>query len=470
MHEAFIPAATCTSALACLTAALHTLTTIDFPPRQPAFSSLPAELVAHIVAFAQFPEDDVRQRTNLALSATCHLFRRTVHPILFREVHLSTAKQLEGVTRDVHSGLRIVDDIRQFTTDLTIEDLRLKGDGSWPGSRLLPLINSLTRVDTLRLRLHLSNCDDSGRDELLLACAPLNGLLGFGDGEWGSLLEKPMLHDVEVPVMKSEHAGAAIQHLYHSSTNLQTLRIGQSSLPVAVEADVVSTSRCRIIERTHHDPTFHASPPPLKSLAMPFVAIYPDDLLALIRPPLHPDETQPASPLEHLEVVLDIDESLAEAVTAVEAIFAQLTALRHLSLRLNSAEPFDGDDAREFSPALCRALAQCTALESLEMGGVELWSDWPVDLGKSHPPNLRSITFLPYTDVSCLIDYAQTCPRSVAVVTYCLPAIEAYPHGALDQMEYLRAAIEVVEEEGMTCKLETREAEGVFWKKHLPSE
>ncbi|BGP12858.1 hypothetical protein JCM10213_000381 [Rhodosporidiobolus nylandii] len=455
--DSFIPPASCTGALSAIASGLHLVVSSASPPRPPPFSRLPAELVARIVELCQSDDLRLRQNTNLALSATCRVLYAAVRPTLIREMHLFTASQVEGAAKALSSGERDADAVRELTADLKLADLELQPNGRWAGRHFLPLVALLDKLDKLHVSFTPADPSREEADEVERALGLVDA--HTEDSEWHSLPYKPMVRDLRLPLPRPGLASTTLALSYHSPGPLERLYIGDTARPQLGLDDLVDWARDVLPEAVKR------KPPPLKVLAIPFVPITASELLDIVRPPHLDDTTVPPCRLEDLEVLLNIDSNIPDAVKNVQALFEALApTLRRLVLRVVFIDGLEYPDDRRFVSALCAALAQCETLEYLEMGGIELWCDWPIALGEDHPPNLRTIVFLPHTYPGALIDYAESRPRTVRQATLCLPAVEKFDHWRQNTMEYVRGALEVCEEHGLEVRLEVREAEGEWWE------
>ncbi|GAA5902160.1 hypothetical protein JCM6882_006717 [Rhodosporidiobolus microsporus] len=460
-----VPYAACTAALSSVTHAAELLANSASPPYVPPLSRLPAELVSRIVEFCQLDDPRQRQKANLLLASTSRTLYRAVRPVLVREMHLFTARQLERAAASIRSRERNPDAVRVFTADLKIADIELQPDGSWAGRRLLPLIAALDHLEVLHLRLRRRQGELLYLPEGLEALAPLGG-----SDEWFDTLHKPTVRDLHLPSIRCAYNESSLQLVFGPPPALKALRLGEAEEPP--DSDSEDADHWYLKETLRPDPPGLPRPVPqtqLKVLAVPWRRIKPVDLLRILRP-AGPASASPCT-LEHLEVLLDLEGDIDQRVREVaEILFILAPTIQHLSLRLVAEEPLHDDpDQRRLTDAILAGLAQCTKLLRLEMGGPSLWTDWPIDICNLHPPNLHEIVLLPCTYNGELLDYSERRPRTVRSAVVCIPGLDWTPPEGFhwrSELEHLRGPLQVAEENGMEVKLEVRAAEAKWWEEH----
>ncbi|GAA6035217.1 hypothetical protein JCM8097_006424 [Rhodosporidiobolus ruineniae] len=434
LSTSIVPYSACLSAHLSLARALSLFA--DSPPTRPSpFSRLPTELVDRIVELCQGGDDDgdmrLRQKTNLALASTCRAFHRSAQPILRREVHLFTLGLL---------------------CDLSIQELKLRNDGSWPGRHVETVLPELSKLEVLHVHFRPSmpftQYRNGSEDQVFQA-------LGLEEDMWNYLFDKPTLRDLRMPLFAqhqlSDYAFNKVP--FNPPPHLTRLAIGHRDYPLDLDLWVPHLVQLPGYPRGHN----------YTHLSLPWLPIQPSDLLELIRPA--PDLV---SNLVHLEVLLMFYDDAAAAVDDLEELFAYLApSLRSLTIRADKDREDDWtpDERDEVTDGLCMALSQCKLLEHLEIAASTpcLSTDFSVNLSRAHPPNVRSIVFLSPHALHGLVDYAENRPRSVRSAKICLPSPDDWLALERGDMAVTRGALVVAAEHGLELELWIRLAEAAWW-------
>ncbi|GAA6035384.1 hypothetical protein JCM8097_008849 [Rhodosporidiobolus ruineniae] len=382
----------CLAAQTSLARALELLA-LPPPPLSPSpFLRLPAELVARIVDFCQTDDLRLRQSTNLALSRTCRLFRRHAAPILATEMSLFTAGQIERAAAAVaaKSSNELV--VKDLVIDVALRDIERRSQAEWAGRRIMPLVDRLLEDCSLRtLQIHIRQPPSPEerfdppryREDVLAA-------LGT-DTNW-YYYQFPNVEELHLPSLFNDVS----HNLFDPPAALRHLGLGVSSPPATVppedQSAVLMAAQTR---RAEHGARGGAiSDINYEVLAMPYIALFPRDLRALVLPPSLSTPT-----LTHLEITVCLDNSRLDC-EAIAAILRSLApSLRRLALR-TIVVPAAGqihnyiDDFQLLVPP---ALATCTSLEHFEIGGECVDNSVFSSTGIGLLPRLRTLFVLPLT-------------------------------------------------------------------------
>ncbi|GAA6043552.1 hypothetical protein JCM8097_001218 [Rhodosporidiobolus ruineniae] len=415
----------------------------------------------------------VRQDTNSALSRTCQAFHRAVSPILAAERHIFTPRQLLAVASalnldaadDAKAETKNASQIRQVSIMLTTEQLERNPGDSWCGRLVEPLgLQLFTRsgCKSLRLRFH-PEASQTPVDDIMITPQPrYNSLLracGMSVSDWCGFLEECFknLEEVEVPVFGRNFLFTA--SLLDGILNFRSVtaaRFGTSAVPYEFSSEDVKLD---LEQLDHRGTTFDICH--LELLSAPFLNFAPTDFLPLIRPSL------PSSPprLRHLDITFELvaePSDLETGLSALTAIFAALApTLRRLALRIR----FDGYNSRDAETAnrgVATAIALCTRLEHLEVGGRPLRDDL-LPLVLPSLPRLQHLSVLPLLglfDIYRIPDLlADHLPSGLRSLVLCVPDDVELDADAGWTERPMRRAVELCARRTIRLELEARRVE-----------
>ncbi|GAA6035382.1 hypothetical protein JCM8097_008848 [Rhodosporidiobolus ruineniae] len=426
------------------------------PPPPSALSRLPTELLAGIVQHCQYEDLLLRQRTNLALARTCREFHRAVSPILAVERHLSTPGEIEqvyrGLTADTVRSLQI----RHLSIRVPLEDLERREGGRWVGRLVEPLLLALRRqLESFHFQVVPSPRHDFGNLLEALGMTP-------EDLDWDEVVANGVrgIKDVELPIFGGGFGShrAVLRSLFnHTETTI--VRLGTASLPYWFEAWTVRAELERLgINLALRNPfdVHNGRLQHLQVLSAPYFTFFPTDFLALLRP------TSPGTPsaLSHLDVAFNLSDD--EQVAALDEIFTLLApSLRRLAVRIRSPHRPD-TSSPTITDGLTAALAHCTSLQHLEIGGRGLGADL-VPMLLPLVPRLQHLSLLPllgYFDYEVLADATTRLFPPTLRSFELSPPIPRMGRSFFGWTEkHLRYVAEDCERLGVKLKIETREKE-----------
>ncbi|GAA6036868.1 hypothetical protein JCM8097_006322 [Rhodosporidiobolus ruineniae] len=450
----------CTSALQSLSTAVHVLSTSSIRP--PASHCLPVELLERFVAAVQTLDGPSRQQVNLVLARTCRGFREIVDPILRREIHITSPRQLEGLVEDWDDDgeeeeeeqqphdrpPRLLDDVRTLTIDLELSEIKLQRDGRWPGQHLIAFVEACPNLEVLHVELRPSvggttNYDES--DELIQA-------LGTTFDDLGGHFAPKSLR----------------QLAFNPPPRLERFEVSSSGVYDGPHwGSVVDAARMAPHARRN------SSLQQLKALIVPFWSFTPEALLALLAPK---DVAGPA--LERLEVTVHFEEINYVDTPELSSVFDALApTIKHLSLRFRHSVGEDLDELENpdaLAGFIVDCLLKCTKLESLEIGGEAVQSGvWSRLLGL---PSLKRLTFLqfgedraPFEALAGLVR-AVNADKTLPLEQLAL-ALPFDPEHTGDEelwsMRDVRILTDRCARAGLRFKLECREEEGRWWRSEI---